>query len=449
MDIKAIDLYLQKLKSGSKNIEDVDDADLADYLETVKQKDESKFFGYLNSLPLNIRAQTFMELPTAFQVDLILKYDSQGLADILEELQSDDATDLFIAISKTDKEKEEEVFLLLSDHTQKNIEKLISYNDNEAGSLMQTEIFKVSATRTVEYAIEKLAKLKQSGMGSVQNVFITDEKSRFIKSIAIDDLILEDKQKKFEDILGKYSDDYSITSHDTLDEVVNMIEKYDLVSLAVLDRMGHLIGRITHDDVIDIMQERATKQIYNLNKLDANEEIQESFSKTTKTRAIWLTVNLVNAVIASLVIGMFEHTLDAIVALAVLMPIVANMAGTASVQTMTVMVRQMAIGEISLNNVKPILKKEVNMSLLNGILFGTLSFGITQIWFSDILISTAIGLSMFVSFLSAGILGASVPILLKKLNLDPAVASSVVVITLVDIIGFFSFLWFAELIILK
>ncbi|MEA2049991.1 MAG: magnesium transporter [Campylobacterota bacterium] len=448
MDIKAIDLYLQKLKSGSKNIEDVDDADLADYLETVKSKDENKFFDYLNSLPLNLRAQTFMELPTAFQVDLILRYDSKGLALILEELQSDDATDLFIAITKVNKTKEEEVFLLLSDQTQKTIEKLISYDDNEAGSLMQTEVFKVSATRTVQYAIEKLARLKKDGMGTVQNIFITDEKSRFIKSIAIDDLILEDKDLRFEEILGKYSDDYSIISHDSLDEVVNMIEKYDLVSLAVVDRMGHLIGRITHDDVIDMMQDSATKQIYNLNKINENEEIQESFSKTTKTRATWLTVNLVNAVIASLVISIFEHTLETIVALAVLMPIVANMAGTASVQTMTVMVRQMALGEISLSNVKPILKKEINMSLLNGVLFGVLSFGITQIWFSDILISTAIGLSMFVSFLSAGILGSSIPIVLKKLNLDPAVASSVVVITLIDIIGFFSFLWFAELIIL-
>ena len=145
MDIKAIDLYLQKLKNGSKNVEDIDDADLADYLETVKQKDENKFFDYLNSLPINLRAQTFMELPTAFQVDLILKYDSKGLSQILEELQSDEATDFFIAIKKTDKSKGEEVFLLLSDKTQKNIEKLISYEDSEAGSLMQTEIFKVSA----------------------------------------------------------------------------------------------------------------------------------------------------------------------------------------------------------------------------------------------------------------------------------------------------------------
>jgi magnesium transporter len=196
------------------------------------------------------------------------------------------------------------------------------------------------------------------------------------------------------------------------------------------------------------MQERATKQLYNLNKLDENEELQENFSKTTKTRATWLTINLLNAILASLVIGIFEEALDAIVALAVLMPIVANMAGTASVQTMTVIVRQMSLGEISISNLKPILSKEINISILNGILFAVLSFGITQMWFNNTLISVSIGLSMFVSFVSAGILGTTVPMVLKKFNIDPAVASSVIVITLVDIIGFFSFLWFAELIAL-
>jgi magnesium transporter len=448
MNIKAIDLYLQKLKNGVKDEHKIDDADLADYLEDVKQKDEEKFFEYLNTLPLEIRAETFIELPTPFQIDLILKYDAQGLAQIIEVLDSDDATDLFIAITKTDKAKEEDVFSLLSDKKQKTIEKLITYESIEAGSLMQTEILKVSNTRTVLYAIEKLGKLKESGIGSVQSVFITDDIGRLLKSIPIDDLILEKNEKTFDEILDKFPPSYFVTSHDSVDTVVNTIEKYDLTTLAVVDRKGHLIGRITHDDVVDIMQKRATQQIYNLNNINADEHIAEDFSKTTKNRALWLTINLMNAVVASLVIGIFEHTLEAIVALAVLMPIVANMAGTASVQTMTVIVRQMGIGEITYNNLKPILKKEINISIINGLLFAVLSFSIAQIWFHEILISIAIGLSMFISFLSAGILGTTVPMFLKKLNLDPAIASSVVVITLVDIIGFFSFLGIAEIIML-
>ncbi len=450
MNIKAIDLYLQKLKSGSdeERKAEVDDADLADYLEDVKQKDESKFFEYLNSLPMELRAQTFIELPTAFQVDLILKYDPQGLAEILETLESDDATDLFIAIGKTDKQKEEDVFLLLKDKTQKNIEKLISYSNKEAGSLMQTEIFKVGVDKSVDYAILKLSRLKESGIGTVQSVFITDEKGRFLKAIPIDDLILENKQSKFEDILPKYNDEYCINSHENIDEVVNIIEKYDLVSLAVVDRIGHLIGRITHDDVLDIMQERATKQLYNLNRLDEDEEIQESVLKTTRNRGKWLFLNLINVTLASIIIGFFEDTLNTIVALAILMPIVANMAGTSASQTMTVIIRQIGLGEIKTTDLFPVLKKELTISTLNGIVLGILTMIISQVRYEDTLVSIAIGLAMVFSFVFASIMGTSIPIILKKVNIDPAVVSSVFVLTLVDIIGFFSFLWFAEMIVL-
>lgn len=448
MNVKAIDLYLQRLKNGLGGSNQVDDADIADYLEDVKHKDEDKFFEYLNSLPVKVRAETFIELPTSFQLDLIMKYDSQGLAQILENLDSDDATDLFLAISKLDTKKEEEVFSLLSDSLQETIETLIVYSNTEAGSIMQTELLKVSIDQSINDAIEKLVKLKENGIGAIQSLFVVDKQGKLLKTVAIDDLIIEKKKSKFEDIIDKFPTSHYVSAHDDIDTVLNAIEKYDLASLGVVDRMGHLIGRITHDDVVDIMEDRATKQMYSLNKLDGNEEIQESFSQTSKTRAIWLGINLINAVLASLVIGIFEEALDAIVALAVLMPIVANMAGTASVQTMTVVVRQMALGELSFSDVKPLFKKEINIAILNGVIFGVLSAAVSLIWFNSPLISLAISFSMFISFLSAGILGASVPMILKKAKLDPAVASSVVVITLVDIIGFFSFLWFAEMIIL-
>ena len=449
MNIKAIDLYLQKLKNGSKEVKNhIDDADLADYLEDVKEKDESKFFDYLNSLPLELRASTFMELPTSFQVDLIFKYDAKGLAEINEVLESDEATDLFIAIEKTDRAKSEEVFSLLSDKTQKNIEKLIAYDDDEAGSLMQTEVFKVSKEKTVAYAIEKLGRLKEEGMGTVQNVFITDEAGRFLQSISMDDLILQDKESVFEDILGKYKPGYSVMSHDSMQSVMNMIEKYDIVSLAVVDRKGHLIGRITHDDVVDIMSEHATKQIYNLNNLNEDEEIQENFFKTTKSRGKWLALNLFNVTLASVVIGFFEETLNAIVALAVLMPIVANMAGTSASQTMTVIVRQIGLGELELKDFPLLFKKEMSIATLNGFFFGLLTAFISQMRYHDPLVSLSIGLAMFFSFVMAGAIGTSIPMILKRFDIDPAVASSIFVLTFVDVIGFFSFLSIANFIIL-
>lgn len=451
MDVKAIDLYLQKLKQGSQEDSDrhiIDDSDIADYLEDIKRDDETKFYTYLNSLPLDIRAQTFIELPTTFQIDLILTYDAKGLADIIEALESDDATDLFLAISKVSKTKEEEVFALLDDKKQRTIEKLIQYDKDKAGSLMQTEIFKVSHTRTVSYAIEKLSHLKKNGIGKISSLFITDEVGKLLQVISMDDLILLNPNDIFIDVLNNYEPPYSIASHDSIDEAINMIEKYDLASLAVVDRTGHLIGRITHDDVLDIMQEKATQQIYNLNHINADEEIHASFAKTGRTRAIWLTINLFNAIAASLVIGLFEDTIHKIVALAILMPIVANMAGTASMQTVTVIVRQLALGEISYSDIKHILRKEIGIAILNGFFLGVLTALISQFRFQNTLVSIAIGASMMISFLFAGLLGTSIPLLLKKLSIDPAVASSVLVLTMTDIIGFFSFLWLAKMIIL-
>lgn len=448
MDIKAIDLYLQKLQNGVKSSNHINDADMADYLEEVKHQDVEKFFTYLDSLPVKLKAETLLELPIPFQIDFILEHDATNLAQITEVMESDDAVDFFQAISKTDTVKGEKLFTLLNDQTQNTIERLLHYETDEAGSLMQTELFNVSNQKSVADAIDTLATLKQQGIGSIQNLFVTDESGKFLNSIGLDDLILQKNDVILGDIVKKLPISYSVNTHDSINSVLETIEKYDITSLAVVDKKGYLIGRITHDDAVDAMQKRATQLIYNLNKVDEDEELHESFGKTTRTRSIWLTVNLVNAIIASMVIGIFEETLSAIVALAVLMPIVANMAGTASVQTMTVMVRQMALGQISFHILRPIFIKELNMAVINGLWFGLISTIITQLWFEKIYVSLSIGLSMFVSFVFAGILGTTVPILLKRIGFDPAIASSVIVITLVDIIGFFSFLWFAQMIAL-
>jgi magnesium transporter len=455
MNFKAIDLYLQELQNGKKRADsindirdvNVDDADIADYLEDIKRDDEKKFFDYLNSLPLNIKAQTFMELPTAYQIDLILKSEPKDLADMVETLDSDDAADLMIAIEKVDEKKEKVIFELLSDKRQSQIERLLEYSEKEAGSLMQIELFKIKANKLVSDALNKLAKLKENGVNNVQYLFVTDQSNKLLKAIAMDDLILEHRSAAIESIIDKYPVAHAVSSRDSIETAMQYIEKYDITTLPVVDRMGHLIGRITHDDIVDAMQKSATRHIYSMNKVGAEEEINESFAKTSKTRASWLGINLINAIIASLVIGIFERTIDELVALAILLPIVANMAGTASVQTMTVIIRQMSLGEIDYNDIKPFMQKEFSISFLNGILFGFGSALIAQLWFHDQLVSLAMGLSMFVSFISAGLLGVLVPLGLKKINFDPAVASSVIVITLVDIIGFFSFLGFATVII--
>ncbi|MBN2826232.1 MAG: magnesium transporter [Campylobacterales bacterium] len=448
MNLKAVDLYIKKINNGLNPQERVEDADVADYLENVKRQDEKRFVEYLNSLPTDLKAKTFLELPYVYQVELIEQDSPEELANLIEALESDDATDLIQAVAAASKAKEDAVFNLLSDKKQQAIEQLIHYSEDEAGSLMQTELFKVESQESIQESLTKLKTLKERGIGNVQYLFVVDGNNKLLKTIGMDDLILEKMDATFEEIIEKYPAPHAVTSHDSIDHVLKHIEKYDISSLPVVDRMGHLIGRITHDDIIDTMQESATKQIYALSQINQDEELQDTYIKTAKSRASWLFINLINAILASLVIGVFEATLDKVVALAILLPIVANMAGTASVQTMTVIIRQMAIGELAYSNLKAILKKEMSVALSNGLLFGAASTVVAQVWFGSILISLSMGLAMFVSILSAGVLGTLTPVLIKKANYDPAIASSVIVITLVDIIGFFSFLWFSTLIIL-
>lgn len=448
MNLKAIDLYLnERIKGKTPNIA-VEDADMADYLEDVKHKDETKFFHYLGSLPIKLRAETIMEMPIVFQIDFIEQSKPEVLAQILESLESDDATDFFQAIKKLDSaDIENQVFAHLSDKKQEEIDSLIKYSEDEAGSLMQTELLKATRTESIETVLERLSALKKRKSIQTHYLYVTDAHDRLLKAIPMDDLILQNKDATLETILDHFAIAHACTAYDSVEKVLQYIEKYDITELPIVDRMGHLIGRITHDDIIDIMRKHATSQMYGMSLINPSEEIQEDLSTTSKTRALWLILNLVNAIVASIVISFFEDTIDAVVALAVLMPIVANMAGTASVQTMTVMVRQMALGEITYGAAKPTIIKELSISVINGLLFGWLAFIVSQIWFDNYLISTAMGLSMLVSFICAVALGALVPIGLKKMGFDPAIASSVIVITAVDIIGFFSFLWFATLIL--
>ncbi len=343
MNLKAVNLYLKKIKEGLGPAEKIEDADAAAFLETVKQDDEKKFMDYLDSLPAELRAKTFLELPYMYQIELIRQNSPKHLAEIIEELESDDATDLIQAISAVDKIKENETFNLLSDKKQEKIEQLIHYDENEAGCLMQTELLKVSLEETIQDGLRKLRELKSQGVGVVQYLFIVDQNDKLLKMISIDDLILEDMNSSLSDIVDKYPVSHAVVSHDPIDFVLKVFEKYDMSTLPVVDRMGHLIGRITHDDILDAMQDSATKQIYAINKIHQDEELHDTYITTAKRRANWLFLNLINATMASIVIGLFEKTIDAVITLAILLPIVGNMAGSASVQTMTVIVRQMAI----------------------------------------------------------------------------------------------------------
>jgi len=415
-------------------------------LINAKKRSNIEFIHNFMSLKAYERAQVVVDLPDVYQKELYTVLTEEELASFINLMRTDDATDLMIILKEVDETKWLKTIELLDSALTKAVKSLMDYSQDESGSLMEIEIFTVTQDETIHDSMQRLhALIKNHSHKQIHNVFLIDEQYHLLGLFPLSKIITTDDKLTYADIYDCTSQPISVHSRSSIYEAVRLMQRYDLNVLPVINKNGRLLGRIIHDDILEYMQEDATKQMYALNRVDPQEEIEESVTETGINRAMWLFINLINATLISIVIGIFEASLQKIIALAVLMPIVANMAGTASMQTLTVIVRQMALGKISSKEASRTLFKEVKIAFINGILFALFTIIISYVWFSSWYISLVMAASMFVTFVCAGILGAYVPIGLKAIKIDPAIASSVIVITLVDVIGFFSFLWFATM----
>lgn len=427
--------------------------ELAQQLRTLKRHDEEEFKDYLEKLDPQSLGDVAIELPDSLLRDVIETLPNERIVEAIEELESDDATDLLQYIEEIDENKARELFDRLDKDDQADILKLRSYEEDEAGAYMQTELFSAKLSERLSQAVDRLRRLKSEGeLENVSQLFITDDRGILKYAIPLEDLILFDFSLLIGEIITRAQNEkykpFSAIDSDNINEVVGIVEDYDLASIAITDDKGILLGRITTDDIYDIIQSHATGQLYHLAGVDDEAEEEETMVKAGKARAIWLGINLLTAILGSLIIGIFEQTIQAYVALAVLMPIVASMGGNAGTQSLTVTVRKLALGEIEFNNAKNALKKEVGISLINGIIFGIAMGIIANIWFDKPTLGLVMMASMIINLFSAGFFGTIIPLTLKKFNIDPAVGSSVVLTTFTDVIGFFSFLGLAKWILL-
>ena len=273
-----------------------------------------------------------------------------------------------------------------------------------------------------------------------------------LSSIALEDLLTYDFNLTYKQILQDDTENrykpISVLGDDDIDEVVQQFEKYNLSVVAVVGYKNRLLGRITSDDILDVVEQSATEQMYQLAGVDDEFEQEEEILQTGKKRASWLFINLLTAILASLVIGLYDDVLKEFIALAILMPIVASMGGNAGTQTLAVMVRQLALGDIDEQNSKDAVKKEVMIAIFNGLLFALILGGIASLWFNNVMLGVVIAMSMVITLFSAGFFGSVIPLVLKKLDIDPAIGSTVLLTTVTDIMGFFSFLALAKYILI-
>jgi magnesium transporter len=450
MDTAELDIELENILD---NFDELHPSDIADALKRISKKDKDKFYELLHKIPDDQLGEVLLELPESLRDKAYKSLSHTQISKAIEELETDDATDIIQDIEDIDELKAQDILNSLNQEDQDDINWLKKYDEDEAGAYMQIELFSAKKSETIQDSINRLKILKKNDeIENINQVFVVDDENILVASIALEDLLTYDFTTKYEQILTDDTENYykpiSVIGDDNIDDVVKQFEHYNLSVVAVTGYKNRLLGRITSDDILDIVEQSATEQMYQLAGVKDEFEQEEELFQTGKKRASWLFINLITAILASLVIGIFDETLKEFIALAILMPIVASMGGNAGTQTLAVMVRQLALGDIDDENGKDAIKKEVIIALSNGSIFAIILGVVASFWFDNIMLGFVIALSMVITLFSAGFFGAIIPLALKKLDIDPAIGSTVLLTTVTDIMGFFSFLALAKYILM-
>ncbi len=424
----------------------------AEVATCLKTLNEDEFDAAIRQLPKEIIGDVALEMPDRYFGNIVEQLTHDDISIAVTELESDDQTDFMQALEEVDENKAQAVFHKLDAEDQAEILHLKQYTEDQAGAYMQLEVFTATEDENVHDVIRRFACLReQNKLENIHTLFITNKIGFLNYTIGLDDLLIFDFTKTFAEIITPDESQYKQkTAIDTenIEQVVHYFEEFDLDVIPVVNDQGILLGRITSDDIYDIINEKATEQMYRLAGAGGEAEEDDDIIKAGKARAFWLSINLITAILASLIISLFQDSLQSLVALAVLMPIVASMGGNAGTQSLTVVVRQLALGDIAPHDAKHAIKKEIIIALINGTLFAVIIGIIATIWFDKGLLGAVIALSMIINLLAAGFFGATIPLLLKKLNIDPAIGSTVILTTVTDAVGFLSFLGLATLILL-
>ncbi|MDD2789506.1 MAG: magnesium transporter [Sulfurimonas sp.] len=444
-----IELIFSEIKQYEENTSTFHPYDIAEQLLELREISNEEYVSVLKKIPHALLAEVLSELPDYVQEETADIFSVKKLADIASKMDTDDAATLIQNISEEHEEISQNILQSFDDEDKELIEQLIAYQEDEAGAYMQTELFSANINEKIGDALIRLKELKESGeVDNIWHVHLINDRNKYLGSVGLEELIIFEHELKFEDIPYEKHKNFSVNHKEDIKDVVEMVTNYNLNAIAVVDDKNKLIGRITSDDIYDIIEESATEQIFNLAGVNDEAEQEEDMFEIGKTRAIWLGLNLLTAIAASLVIGMFDATIQSLVALAILMPIVASMGGNAGTQTLTVTVRQMALGDIEGDDARKTIIKEVIISLANGLLFAVIIGIIAYFWFGLPMLGVVIALSMVINLISAGFFGSMIPLVLQRAGVDPAIGSTVLLTTVTDVVGFFSFLGLATIILL-
>ena len=432
---ELISLFSKKIKDNdtdflNKTLKELHPADSADIIENLIPASRSKL---LELESFNIDPEIFIELNESIQTEIFLLLSTESIANILKHLESDNALKI---IENLDEEKKNIVLEKLPPKDRFLLQEGLSFPEDSAARIMQREFTAIPSNWSVGQTIDYVRENKDLPEDFLE-IFIVDNNFKPVGTVTSSRVLRSSRDSKMNVIMNEMQVLIPVTMDK--EEVGHIFENYNLVSAGVVDKSNKLVGMITGDDVFTVLKEEAQEDVLRLAGV-GDEEITDSIMKKTKRRFTWLLLNLFTALLATWVISKFGASIEQMVVLAFLMPIVASMGGNAGMQTLAVTIRALATKELSSGNFGKIITKEFIIGILNGIIFAIITGIIVQLWFKEMNLSILISISMILNMIAAGLFGILVPVSLKKFNIDPAIASSVFVTTITDVIGFLSFL---------
>ncbi|MBO6902044.1 MAG: magnesium transporter [Rhizobiaceae bacterium] len=377
------------------------------------------------------------EVDHAIRAQIVDALPNEQIARAMAELDSDDAVYILEDLDQAD---QDEILAKLPFTERVRLRRSLAYPEETAGRRMQTEFVAVPPFWTVGQTIDYMRE-EQDLPESFSQIFVIDPTFHLLGAVDLDRILRTKRGVKIEEVMHETR--HAVPAQMDQEEAAQIFEQYDLLSAAVVDENERLVGVLTIDDVVDVIQQEAEEDLLRMGGV-GDEELSDTVVATTRSRVPWLLVNLATAIIASLVIGLFDATIQQMVALAILMPIVASMGGNAATQTMTVTVRALATRDLDIYNAGRIIRRETVVGILNGAVFAVVMGVVAALWFDDTTLGVIIGTAMVINMLAAALAGILIPLLLDRFGIDPAIASSVFVTTVTDVVGFFAFLGLAS-----
>ena len=413
-------------------------SEIADVIESRPVRERDNVWNLVDS---ELEGDVLSHLQDAVRTEFLENMHPAEVADATIGLDADDAADI---LQDLPEDVADTVLLSMDEQHRQRLESVLTYSEDTAGGLMNIDVISVRADVSLD-TVARYLRLLGEIPEKTDNLMVVDRENHYLGVLPLTELLVRGPETS----VSEWMEEEAYLSAETPNtEVAKLFEQRDLVSAAVVDEENRLLGRITIDDVVDVIQEEAEHTVRSMAGL-SDDDMFAPVVASTKRRAVWLGINLITAFLAAWVIGRFEDTIQELVALAVLMPVVAGMGGIAGSQTLTISIRGIALGQIVKTNIKPLLIKELAVGILNGIIWSCIVAIIVILWFDDPSLGLIIGLSMIINLIIAALAGAMIPIVLKHYGIDPAIAGGVILTTVTDVVGFMTFLGLATIFLIS